>query len=267
MTAAPSPASDPASSISTAPDRTISAVFSDRETIDRVVPQLLNVGVSRDHISVIGKNFHSETRIAGFLTKRDVVLSGLKRGGVFGSLFGSVLGLLSGVGVLFIPFVGTVVAAGPIGAVLLGAASGALAGAAGAGLASALVTVGMPEDKATIYQTSVEAGDFLLMVEVPQSQSGEIQQLLEREGGKELSTLDASLPRQVKGAITDASQLSPEVRSHLSNAAQATYLERFNAVLTETNDESQAEHDAWDAIHAQYEEDEHGVWSKLKASA
>ncbi|MDQ2098705.1 MAG: hypothetical protein QQW96_13780 [Tychonema bourrellyi B0820] len=38
---------------------------------------------------------------------------------------------------------------------------GAITGSAGAGLVSALVALGMPEDKATIYQTRVEAGEFL----------------------------------------------------------------------------------------------------------
>ncbi|MBW4420003.1 MAG: ChaB family protein [Myxacorys californica WJT36-NPBG1] len=246
------------------PERTISAIFKNREQIDTVVRRLLDHGVSRDHISVVGKNFHSETRISGFITKRDVILGGLKQGAAFGSFFGSILGLLTGVGVLFVPFVGTVVAAGPIGALLIGAASGAIAGSAGAGLVSAFVAIGMPEDKATIYQTRVEAGEFLTMVEVPDSKTGEIQTLLQESGGEEISTLQSALPRQKEGAIEDVSHLSPEVRSHLSEDAQRKYLERYNAALTETNDETQAERLAWDAIHQQYEEDESGVWSKPK---
>src|SRR4028119_43966 len=129
-------------------ERTISAIFQNREQIDNVIRRLLDRGISREHISVIGKNFHSETKIAGFITKKDVILGGLKQGGIFGSLFGSALGLLSGVGVLFVPFIGTVVAAGPLGAALLGAASGAIAGSAGAGLVSGFVALGLPEDKA-----------------------------------------------------------------------------------------------------------------------
>jgi hypothetical protein len=106
-------------------ERTISAVFKEQKQIDDVIRRLIDRGVSRDHISVMGRNFQSETRIAGFISKRDVILGGLRTGAIFGSLFGSFLSLLSGVGVLFIPFVGPIVAAGPIGALLLGAASGA----------------------------------------------------------------------------------------------------------------------------------------------
>jgi cation transport regulator ChaB len=247
-------------------ERTVSAVFKEQEQLDNVVRRLMDRGVPHDHISVMGKNFQSKTRIAGFVSKRDVIFGGLRSGAIFGSLFGSFLGLLTGVGVLFIPFVGTVVAAGPLGALLLGAASGAIAGSAGAGLASALVTLGMPEDKATIYQTRVEAGEFLVMAEVPANKSGEFQLLLESAGGEEVHTSEATLPRACPGRCNDTKDLSPEVRSHLSQDAQKTFMERYNTVFDEAEDPMKAEQSAWEAIHQQYEEDENGVWSKQKAT-
>ena len=248
-------------------ERTVSAVFKEEDQLDNVVRRLIDRGVPEDHISVMGKNFQSKTRIAGFISKRDVIFGGLRSGALFGSLFGSFLGLLTGVGVLFIPFIGTVVAAGPLGGLLLGAASGALAGSAGAGLVSALVAWGMPEDKATIYQTRVEAGEFLVMAEVPANKSGEFQLLLESAGGEEVHTSEMTLPRPCPGKCNDVSDLSPEVRSHLSEDAQKTFIEQYNAEYDKTEDPTKAEHAAWDAIHQQYEEDEHGVWSKQKVSA
>jgi hypothetical protein len=248
-------------------ERTITAVFEERAQIDIVIRQLLDRGISREDISVMGKNFHSETRISGFLTKRDIILGGLKQGGIFGSLFGSVLGLLSGVGVLFVPFVGTLVAAGPIGAILLGAAGGAIAGSAGAGLASTFMVLGMPEDKATLYQTRVEAGEYLVMVEVPTTQADEVQSLLEREGGRELSTLDAALPRQGQGSMESLDHISPEIKSHLSPEAQQDFMQEYNRLLGSGESEQKAEHDAWDFICQRYDEDEQGVWSKRKVAA
>ena len=250
-------------SVATA-ERTVSAIFKEKEQVDNVIRRLLDRGVSRDDISVIGKNFHSETRIAGFLTKKDVILGGLKQGAIFGSLFGSALGLLTGVGVLFVPFVGTLVAAGPIGAALLGAATGAIAGSAGAGLASALATLGMPEDKATIYQTRIEAGDFMVGVEVPASKSGEIQLLLESAGGEEVHINETPLPRKQAGQIEAPSKLSPEIRSHLSEDAQRLFIANYNSELAQSGDESKAEHHAWDVVCEQFEQDENGIWSKSK---
>lgn len=247
-------------------ERTISAVFKDQKQIDDVIRRLLDRGVPKDHISVMGRNFQSETRIAGFITKRDVILGGLRTGAIFGSLFGSFLSLLSGVGVLFIPFVGPIVAAGPIGAVLLGAASGAIAGSAGAGLVSVLTTLGMPEDKAAIYQTRLQAGEFLMLVEIPSDRTGEFQLLLESAGGEEIHTTEKTLARPCSGPCNSPADLSPEVSAHLSPEAQRTFIQRYNAILDDTKDEFTAEQSAWDAVHQEFDEDENGVWSKAKVS-
>jgi cation transport regulator ChaB len=248
-------------------DRTLSAVFQEEDQLDPVIRRLMERGVPQDHISVLGQNFQSKTRITGFITKKDVILGGLRNGAVFGSFFGSFLSLLTGVGVLFIPFVGSVVAAGPIGAVLLGAATGALAGSAGAGIASALATLGMPEDKATLYQTRLQAGEFLMMVEVPADRTGEFQLLLENAGAQEIHTSDSALPRSGAGEYSGTEALSPEVRSHLSSEAQSVFVEQYNIAFKQDSDEHKAEQAAWNKIHEQFDEDESGVWSKPKVLA
>ncbi len=249
------------------PERTISAVFKQEDQINSVIRRLLDRDVPRDYISVMGNNFQSQTRIAGFISKKDVILGGLRTGAIFGSLFGSFLALLSGVGVLFIPFVGQVVAAGPIGAALFGAAGGAIAGSAGAGLASFLATLGMPKDKAAVYETRLKAGEFIVMVEVPAAKSGEFELLLENAGGEEIHTSEMTLPHPCPGRCNSEADLAPEIRSHLSQEAQKTFIERYNTVFDETGNENEAEEAAWETIHQQYDEDENGVWSKAKAVA
>ncbi|MEM9508163.1 MAG: ChaB family protein [Cyanobacteria bacterium P01_E01_bin.35] len=248
-------------------ERTITAVIKEELQVDNVVRRLIDRGVPQDHISLMGQNFESKTRIAGFITKKDVILGGLRTGAVFGSLFGSLLSLFTGMGVLFIPFIGSVVAAGPITSVLLGAASGAIAGSAGAGLASALATLGMPEEKAAIYETRVKAGEFLLMAEVPANKTGEYQLLIESAGGEEIHINESTLPRPCVGKCKDPNDLSPEIRSHLSEAAQQDFIASYNAGLDETDDETKAEQQAWATIKDKYDEDENGVWSKAKVSA
>lgn len=249
------------------PDRTVSAVFQEEQQIDSVVRRLLDRDVPRDHISVMGRNFSSETRISGFITKKDVIFGGLRTGAIFGSLFGSLFGLLSGVGVLFIPFVGSVVAAGPIGGLLLGTASGAIAGSAGAGLASALVALGMPEEKAAVYQTRLKAGDYLVMAEVPSDRSGEFQTLLDSAGGEEVHISEGTAPRPCRGECNSPDDLAPEIRGHLSDEAQTVFIQRYNEALGQTQNESKAEAAAWQAIYEQFDEDENGVWSKQKVTA
>jgi hypothetical protein len=85
-------------------------------------------------------------------------------GATTGTVLGGVTGFLIGVGLLAIPGVGPVLAAGAeisaLGATLAGAGTGALAG----GIVGALVGLGIPEKQAKVYENRVKAGDYLLMV-------------------------------------------------------------------------------------------------------
>jgi hypothetical protein len=82
--------------------------------------------------------------------------AGVGTGGVVGGAFG----WLAGIGVLAIPGVGPLVAAGPIVAALSGAAVGAAVG----GLTGALVGLGMPEFEAKRYEGKIKSGNILISV-------------------------------------------------------------------------------------------------------
>ncbi|HIK37354.1 MAG: ChaB family protein [Geminocystis sp.] len=247
------------------PEKCVSATFKEEKKLEDAIRRLLNRGVPKENISIIGRNFQSQSRITGFLTKKDVILDGLTSGAIYGSLFGSLLSLLTGVGVLFIPFIGAVVAAGPLAAALLGATSGALYGALGAGLGSALISLGMPQDKAAIYQTRVQAGEFLLVVEVPAEKYGEIFLLLQAAGGEEVAVTDMQIPRQPEGTLTSNEQISPEMRADLSEEAQSEFLQTYNQSLQQSNDITKALFKAWERIKSLFERDENGTYSKRKS--
>jgi len=57
------------------------------------------------------------------------------------------------------------------------------------------------------------------------------------------------LPCKRSGQLESPSDLSPEVRSHLSEDAQRTFIANYNQ--SESGDESKAEHHAWDVVHEQ----------------
>lgn len=104
------------------------------------------------------------------------------------------------------------------------------------------------------------------MAEVQSDRSGEYQLLIESAGGEEIFTSDKPLSRACLGRCNDPEDLSPETRAHLSPEAQKTFIDRYNSVYDETNNEMKAEQAAWEIIHQQYEEDEQGIWSKAKVS-
>lgn len=85
---------------------------------------------------------------------------GAATGGFAGGIAGGVLGWLTGIGLLTIPGLGPLIAAGPIVAALAGAgAFGALGGVVGA-----LAGIGIPEYEARRYEGRIREGGVLLSV-------------------------------------------------------------------------------------------------------
>jgi cation transport regulator ChaB len=58
--------------------------------------------------------------------------------------------------------------------------------------------------------------------------------------------------------------LTPEIRAHLSPLAQDQFIKAYNTAIDNGNS-SDAEYVAWEAIRQQFDEDQDGVWSNLKA--
>lgn len=77
-----------------------------------------------------------------------------------GGALGGALGWAIGIGALAIPGVGPFIAAGPIMALLAGAAVGATVG----GITGALIGMGIPEIEAKRYEGKIKAGNILISV-------------------------------------------------------------------------------------------------------
>ncbi len=114
--------------------------------------------------------------------------TGAGAGASAGTLIGGGLGLLTGLGLLAIPGVGPVVAAGWLVATITGAGIGA----AGGGLLGSLVGAGVPEDQAHAYTEGVRRGGTLVTVRADESRASTIERVLE---GRSASAVDLSARR------------------------------------------------------------------------
>lgn len=77
-----------------------------------------------------------------------------------GATVGGLGGLLVGLGLVAVPGIGPILAAGP----LVGALGGLLAGGAAGGLVGGLSSIGVPEEYARDYAASIEQGSMLVSV-------------------------------------------------------------------------------------------------------
>ncbi len=98
------------------------------------------------------------------------LLKGTATGATAGGVIGGTLGLLAGIGMLAIPGVGPLIAAGPIVAALAGVGAGGALG----GIVGALVGMGIPEYEAKRYEGAVKDGGTLLSVHCETSENATI---------------------------------------------------------------------------------------------
>lgn len=117
---------------------------------------------------------------------------GAAAGAGSGAVLGGALGWLAGIGVLAIPGVGPLIAAGPILAALSGAAIGGSLG----GMSGALIGMGIPEYEAKQYEGRLQRGNILMCVHVDDSEeAGLVREIMTEEKAEDISTgTEAAVP-------------------------------------------------------------------------
>lgn len=141
---------------------TITGLFDTYDDARTAVTALEAAGVNSADISVIS---HDERVENG-----NLAAEGAGTGAGLGAVAGGAGGLLAGLGLVAIPGVGPVVAAGWLAATLAGAAAGAVAGGVAGGLIGALTDSGVPEDEAQFYAEGVRRGGTLVVARVDETQ-------------------------------------------------------------------------------------------------
>ena len=95
-----------------------------------------------------------------------------------GAALGGTAGLLAGLGIIAIPGLGPVVAAGALAATAVGAAAGAATG----GVVGALVSAGVPEQEAHVYCEAVRRGGTMVTVRVADDQVALAERIMDGHG-------------------------------------------------------------------------------------
>ncbi|MBB6672106.1 general stress protein [Cohnella nanjingensis] len=137
----------------------IVGVFTTEQEAIRAIEGLKRQGYTSDDISVVGKNkddIYGVTNETG--TKAP---EGATAGAATGGVVGGATGLLASLGLLAIPGIGPILAAGPIAATLAGLAVGAGTG----GIVGGLIGTGIPADEAKQYDAYVKDGRILVLVD------------------------------------------------------------------------------------------------------
>lgn len=169
---------------------TISRLFDNYSDAKTAVADLETFGVPHDDISIVANNAHGEHGTDdhdGVNDHGDVT-----RGTSTGAVLGGAGGLLAGLGLLAIPGLGPIVAAGWLAATAAGAGIGAAGGAATGSIVGALKNAGHTEEEANVYSEGVRRGGTLVSAKVPEADAAQAQSIFDANNAVDAGTRGAT---------------------------------------------------------------------------
>jgi hypothetical protein len=148
--------------------KTVCRVYDSYAQARAAVDAVEKAGVPSNDVSVVANKYVSAEHA-------DVdEVSGAAKGAGIGGAVGGGAGLLAGLGLLAIPGLGPVVAAGW----LASTAAGAAAGAATGGIVGALVDAGVDREHADVYSESIRRGGTMVTARVADQDVSRIEALM-----------------------------------------------------------------------------------------
>lgn len=136
------------------------AVYDSHAKAETAVKALQRAGFDMKRISIIGRDYHTEQHVVGFLNAGDRA----KIFGKLGAFWGGLMGVLFGSAMLFVPVLGHVIVLGPLAAAVFGGLEGAVLVGGLSALAGALMSLGIPKNSVLRYETALKADNFMLLV-------------------------------------------------------------------------------------------------------
>ncbi|HJU17327.1 MAG TPA: general stress protein [Stellaceae bacterium] len=198
--------------------QTIAALYDTYDAAASAVNALETSGIPYTDISLVSNNadnrYHED--------RRTHTAEGTGTGAGIGAVVGGVGGLLTGLGLLAIPGVGPVVAAGWLVATAAGAVGGAVVGGAAGGLVGALTSAGVSERDAQVYAEGVRRGGTLVTVRVDDARAPTVREILSRYQAVDPALRDAAYR---ESGWTSFDESAPPYTADQIEAERARYLD------------------------------------------
>jgi hypothetical protein len=162
-------------------------IYPTREAAEECVDALRHHGFRNTDISAL---FPDNAGTKDFAHEKNTKApEGATTGATSGAVVGGVLGWLAGIGLLAIPGIGPLIAAGPIVAALAGAGAVGITG----GIVGALIGFGIPEYEAKRYEGRVKHGGILLSVHCDDNHwVKRAEEVLKQTGAEDISSSSES---------------------------------------------------------------------------
>ncbi|MEH1918867.1 histidine kinase [Nostoc sp.] len=167
-------------------------VFSHRRDVEHALHELKKVGFDMNRVSVITQDGDKEDIAGADVSDRvgDQSDEGAKVGAATGGALGGLAGLLVGLGTLAIPGIGPIMLAGAAATTLATTLAGAGIGAVAGSLLGALIGLGIPEERAKVYDERVKRGHYLVILDGTEAEILRAEAILNHQGVEEFGIYD-----------------------------------------------------------------------------
>jgi hypothetical protein len=163
---------------------TISRLYNNHEDARAAVRTLEDAGVAHGDISILASNadnwYSPDRKVDTYpdrdLDGRDDRAEAAGTGAGIGAAVGGTAGLLAGLGIMAIPGIGPVVAAGWLVATLAGATAGGVTGS----VVGALTQAGVGKEEADVYAEGLRRGGAVVSGRVPDADGPRLQAVMDR---------------------------------------------------------------------------------------
>ncbi|MEH2380677.1 MAG: histidine kinase [Nostoc sp.] len=213
-------------------------VFSNRRDAEHALHELKKVGFDMNRVSVITQDGDKDDIAGAEVRDRvgDKSDEGAKVGAATGGALGGLTGLLVGLGTLAIPGIGPIMLAGAAATTLATTLAGAGIGAVAGSLLGALIGLGIPEERARVYDERVRRGHYLVILDGTDTEIVRAEAILHQQGVEEFGIYDNP---DATNATTDYVTPTPtSAHSGVARRAIGVFSHRRDAeaALTELRD-------------------------------
>lgn len=165
-------------------------VFRTRAEAERAIDDLKATGINMERVSVVAKDADEVSGVDTGIQTKDAegnrADDGAATGALTGGAIGGIGGLLVGLGVLAIPGIGPILLAGAEATAIATTLAGGAIGATAGGLLGALIGLGIPEERARVYNDRVVAGHYLVMVNSVSTEVASAETILRKHNAEEV---------------------------------------------------------------------------------
>lgn len=163
-------------------NNTVIAVYDSHEIAETAVRKLADDNIPMKAISIIGKGYHIDEKVVGFYNIGDR----MKFWGKYGAFWGGMWGILVGGLFVTIPAIGPVVVLGGFAAMVLSGIEGAVVFGGLSALSGALFSIGIPKDTVLQYESSLQADNFLVLVQGSRQETERARSILKVSNARQI---------------------------------------------------------------------------------